>query len=750
MKEVIIHVSDGFEVPSVINTMSLDEWQVWLTCIGEIHDAQGLINNDMLQREADVLVKTKYSRIIDDQNKKLEEYSNTVSLLNDKLETLKCTMREEHNSEIVKLTHESSEYKSKYNKQLEELDTLRRNQINELEQRNRKQVEELEVIRRNQINELEQSNRNQMNELEQSNRKQLEELEQRTRKQFDEIELEKINLRRSLFSKFETEVNELNQQILLHVNQKNELKDQLTKQYEDQITKHVEAYKSLKYSSQEELYNTKSQLKEQLTKQYEDQITKHVEAYQSLKYSSQEELHNTKLQIKEQLISQFEEKDRQSKQQTKQYYEKKLSQELLVLQREIENQQTHINNLNESITEYKLQKSSIDEINNTLKPLAKFYSKSTEEKGTAGEKFIYNILTLSEKYSGAIVEDTSGLAKHGDLLFKWKQMKCMIEVKNKVTLRREDIEKFERDIDASVISSNINCALFISLQTDIFPSRSRNIVQFDYYNNILVSYLYLSSISDIHYVICCMDKLILSVTTNDEQTTKLIKHFTNYYALVTSTKTFYEKQIVSKNKEIGQLTKLIKQLDNENKLITFDYTTFVKSDNIETEEDIEETVTENITEDTNETQQVTETSSVKKHNISTDNVKKYILQLLHGHKLSIRSYKIDKEFIANKFKITVRELDASINFDKLISECKKDFLSQSITQEQAITLINLKTIDKKNKVKYPPKVQAISAGVFTELISRKLGLISDARDAYQCICKYCEEITEEISEEVEE
>ena len=527
-------------------------------------------------------------------------------------------------------------------------------------------------------------------------------------------------------------------------NTKLQIKEQLTKQYEEQINKHVELYRMLKYSSQEELNNTKLQIKEQLTKQYEEQINKHVEAYQSLKYSSQEELHNVKLQIKEQLISQFEEKDRQSKQQTKQFYEKKLSQELLVLQREIENQQTHINNLNESITEYKLQKSSIDEINNTLKPIVRFYSKSTEEKGTAGEKFIYNILTTSERYVGAIVEDTSGLAKHSDLLFKWKQMKCIIEVKNKVTLRREDIEKFERDIDASVISSNINCAMFISLQTDIFPSRSRNIVQFDYYNNILVSYLYLSSISDIHYAICCMDKLILSVTTNDEQTTKLIKHFTNYHALVTSTKTFYEKQIVSKNKEISQLTKLIRQLDNENKLITFDYSTFIKSDDVETETEIE-TETE-----VEENKQVPETSSVKKYNISSDNVKKYILQLLNVHKLSVRSYKIDKEFIANKFKITVQELDASINFDKLISECKKDFLSQSITQEQALILVNLKTTDKKNKVKYPPKVQAISAGVFTELISRKLGLISDARDAYPYICRYCEEITEEISEEVEE
>jgi hypothetical protein len=679
----------------------------------------------MLQQEADILVKSKYSRIIDDQNKKLEEYSRTVSTLNDKIELLKCTMREEHNSEIGKLTHESSECKSKYNKQLEELDMLRRNQLNELEQ---------------------------------SNRRQTEELEHRTRKQFDEIELEKINLRRSLFSKFEKELNELNEQLSLHINQKTELKEQLTKQYEEQILAHVNQKNELK-----ELLNTQ---KEQLSKQYDEQISKHIDAYRSLKYSSQEELnntklqlkeelYNTKLQLKEELLSQFEEKDRQSKQQTKQFYEKKLSQEMLVLQREIENQQVHITHLNESIANYKLQKSSIDEINNTLKPIAKFYSKSTEEKGTAGEKFIYNILTTSEKYAGASVEDTSGLAKHGDILFKWKQMKCIIEVKNKVTLCREDIEKFERDINASVISSNINCAIFVSLQTDIFPSRSRNIIQFDYYNNVLVSYLYLSSVTDIHYAICCMDKLILSVTTNDEQTTKLIKHFTNYHSFVLSTKSYYEKQIVSKNKEIGQLTKLIRQLDNENKLITFDYSTFIKSDDldIETDEEEDEIVTEVVepkTKQVTETKTVSETTVVKKYNISSDQVKKYILQLLNGHKSTFKSYKIDREFIANKFKITVQALDASVKFDKLISECKKEFLDTSITREQALILVNLKTIDKKNKVKYPAKVQAISAGVFTELISRKLGLISDSRDAYPYICRYCEEITEDVGEEITE
>jgi hypothetical protein len=31
MKEVIIRVSDEFEVPEIINTMTPEEWQVWLT-----------------------------------------------------------------------------------------------------------------------------------------------------------------------------------------------------------------------------------------------------------------------------------------------------------------------------------------------------------------------------------------------------------------------------------------------------------------------------------------------------------------------------------------------------------------------------------------------------------------------------------------------------------------------------------------------------------------------------------------------
>ena len=739
MKEVVIYVSDGYIVPGKLCEISAQEWQTWLTCISEMHIAHESNTNQTAQEDLNALLKAKYTNIIDEQRGKIEEYNELISTMKIKIEAVKTTMKDEQNAIVQRLTHESNEDKyrliEKYNKQLEDAESSRRGQIEELEQskRNqlmeielskRKQFEELEHTKNKQIEEVECTRRKQLEELECTRRKQIEELECIRRKQIDEIEADKINQRSSITSRFEKELSERDEKILSYVNQKNELAEMLITQ------------------------------KEQLQKHYDSQLSKQTEAYHLLKHTSQEELYNAKVLLREQFLSQYEEKENKIKQQIIQEYEKKLQQETVLLQREIASHQSQILHLSESITQYKLQKSSFDEINSTLKPIVKFYGKSTEEKGTAGEKFIYNILTTSDRYVDAIVEDTSGVAKQGDIYFKWKQMKCLIEVKNKITLRREDIEKFERDIDTSISSSNnINCAILISLQTDIFPGRQRNLIQFDYYNNILVSYLHLSSINDIHYAICCMDKLICSVTTNDEQTSKLIKHFTNYYSFIINTKSTYEKQIMSKNKEIIQLTKLIRELDNTIKLITFDYINFVKGDgtNNDSDEDKEENNNEEEPKQKKEENKSTPPQEKKVYKISLDSIKKYILQLLHNHKLSFKSYKIDKAFIASKLKISESSLARSINFEKLLDDCRKEFLQSSITKEQAKILIDLKTIDKKNKVKYPVKIQAINAGVFTEHISRKLGLISNTRDAYGYICKYCEEIyNEENTEEVDE
>ena len=174
--------------------------------------------------------------------------------------------------------------------------------------------------------------------------------------------------------------------------------------------------------------------------------------------------------------------------------EKSSQQEMHSLKSEIAAQKSTIEQLKVNLLDAKLQKKSLDDINTTLQPVIKFYGSksSTEEKGTAGEKFIYNILTTSDRYTDSVTEDMSGVAKHGDLFFKWKQIRCMIEIKNKQTLTNTDIEKFERDIDSSIISKNINCAMFISLRTDLFPGKQRNLIQFDYRNNILVTYLSMS------------------------------------------------------------------------------------------------------------------------------------------------------------------------------------------------------------------------------------------------------------------
>jgi len=196
-------------------------------------------------------------------------------------------------------------------------------------------------------------------------------------------------------------------------------------------------------------------------------------------------------------------------------------------------------------------------ISETIKPLIKFYTGSNEEKGSGGENLIEKILKTHDKYSDGVVTNTSKQTAKGDLFFKWRQLKCMIEIKNKKTLTLDDMDKFVRDV--TELSSTINCAIFVSLNTDIFPGRSRELMQVDFINGIVVIYTYISYTESIHYVIACLEKIVASNTTSTEQNKLLAKYFIDYYSFLNKTRQHFEKTIITKNREIKQLSKSLEE-----------------------------------------------------------------------------------------------------------------------------------------------------------------------------------------------
>ena len=384
--------------------------------------------------------------------------------------------------------------------------------------------------------------------------------------------------------------------------------------------------------------------------------------------------------------------------------EKSAQQEMHSLKSEIAAQKSTIEQLKVNLSEAKLQRKSLDDINTTLQPVIKFYGSksSTEEKGTAGEKFIYNILTTSDRYTDSVTEDMSGVAKHGDLFFKWKQIRCMIEIKNKQTLTNTDIEKFERDIDSSIISKNINCAMFISLRTDLFPGKQRNLIQFDYRNNILVTYLSMSSMTDIHYSICCIDKLLASTTTNDERADKLIKYFIDYHTIMTRNRIIYEKQISNNNKEIAYYTKLLRETDNAIKSMTLDYSIFVKGVSINDSDTDEELppvtspVAQPVTPSVTPSVTLVKKPALVSTPITIDMLNKAIddgLLLVNSNKAAFR---IDQNFIAHALNRDISDVSKIKNFDEIISIRRNKLLIAMVNMNSAKKLIAYKKQHGKN------------------------------------------------------
>lgn len=90
----------------------------------------------------------------------------------------------------------------------------------------------------------------------------------------------------------------------------------------------------------------------------------------------------------------------------------------------------------------------------------KFYKGNTE-KGDFGEKFIESF--LSTYFTNCKIIDTHKETAKGDMLFMFDRVKTLIESKNVQTLKKEDIDKFYRDVELRSSKNEINSAILISL-----------------------------------------------------------------------------------------------------------------------------------------------------------------------------------------------------------------------------------------------------------------------------------------------
>jgi hypothetical protein len=203
---------------------------------------------------------------------------------------------------------------------------------------------------------------------------------------------------------------------------------------------------------------------------------------------------------------------------------------------------------------------TMKDLSEQIQPIINMYTGSNEEKGTAGEQTVMNIL-MEPKYESAKVFDTSGEAACGDIHFHWNDLRCLIEVKNKKTITLEDMKKFERDVrNCKESNKNINCAIFVSLCSGQYPGRSRETIQLDMINNVPVIYTYIANLDMLHYSIMCLNNLVKNTKTDSHTMETLMSYYNGYAKHVGKSITYFSKLIKSHETNIKSLKKEINQL----------------------------------------------------------------------------------------------------------------------------------------------------------------------------------------------
>ena len=105
--------------------------------------------------------------------------------------------------------------------------------------------------------------------------------------------------------------------------------------------------------------------------------------------------------------------------------------------------------------------SNINSLNDKFSNYFDKIFKGNTEKGNYGEHFIQNFLI--DKFTNSNIIDTHKESAKGDLLFTFDNLKLLIESKNVHTIKKDDTDKFFRDIELQSSKNTINSAILISL-----------------------------------------------------------------------------------------------------------------------------------------------------------------------------------------------------------------------------------------------------------------------------------------------
>ncbi len=216
---------------------------------------------------------------------------------------------------------------------------------------------------------------------------------------------------------------------------------------------------------------------------------------------------------------------------------------------------------------------NLDNLNNKFSNYFEKIFRENTAKGAFGENFIQNY--LSDKFSNSQIINTSKETASGDITFIFDNLNLLIESKNVQTLKKDDIDKFYRDIEVRSAKNDINSALLISLN-DTNLVNGHRIFHFEIKNNIPI--IMISNVFNnnefIRMAIMILNNLIKknifqnNIDNDEEKINILIKAINQLFDNIKQQISFIENDKILINKLQESYNKREAEIFNTNKIFT--------------------------------------------------------------------------------------------------------------------------------------------------------------------------------------
>ena len=374
------------------------------------------------------------------------------------------------------------------------------------------------------------------------------------------------------------------------------------------------------------------------TKKLNDKISDLKKNFEEKENELQNELNNFKFKQKEEINERIENMVSIRKENIELKIENKYNGEISSLTNQVRNDNIQIKDLNNTID---YLKSEVNEFKNENNELKNPTLKSNKELGDSFEDRVKVCLNKTHKYNSLVVQDSSDIQKHGDLVVlipELNNMNILIECKNKKEIKTEsDIKQFnehKKDFFNKLPNSH---ALFLSSNCDKIPNIGS--YHFTWEDEHLVLFYSSKNMTDDQIICHFLDfvqKIIESSNENNNynQTNNLCVALSNNNKLIIEEIGVFEKNKQISEKQIDQYNEKIKKLNKR----------LQENVNILTESDYVEIINQNIEKIPNHVKYENIITFLKEKGLSLDNntTKNEIIKFVK--KINITKKDILKEF----------------------------------------------------------------------------------------------------------